>query len=70
MLSIFCVLLEVFTFKGLPSSFYTDRGSYYFFTFKAGVAFDKERLTHVGCVFDWFGIEHIVVYSLVVCGCS
>jgi hypothetical protein len=29
-------LLEVFTAKGLPASLYTDRGSHYFYTPKAG----------------------------------
>jgi hypothetical protein len=35
-------LLEVFKVRGLPSSLYTDRGSHYFFTPKAGEAVDKE----------------------------
>ena len=34
--STFRALLEVFTAHGLPSSLYTDRGSHYFFTPKAG----------------------------------
>ena len=33
---------------GLPSSLYTDRGSHYFLTPKAGEAVDKEQLTQVG----------------------
>jgi transposase len=38
-------LLEVFSAHGLPSSLYTDRGSHYFHTPKAGEAVDKDRLT-------------------------
>src|SRR6516225_4205469 len=34
--STFCGLLEVFTAKGLAASLYTDRGSHYFYTPKAG----------------------------------
>jgi hypothetical protein len=55
--------LETFTAKGLPSSFYTDRGSHYFFTPKAGEAVDKDRLTQVGRALDRLGIEHIPAYS-------
>jgi len=43
--STFQGLLEVFSCKGLPASLYTDRGSHYFLTLKAGEAVDKERLT-------------------------
>ena len=38
-------LLEVFTAHGLPSSLYTDRGSHYFLTPKAGEAVDKSGWT-------------------------
>src|SRR5205823_5829659 len=55
--------LEVFAMKGLPSSLYTDRGSHYFFTPKAGEAVDKEHLTQVGRALDRLGIEHIAAYS-------
>jgi hypothetical protein len=56
-------LLEVFGAHGLPSSFYTDRGSHYFFTPKAGEAVDKERPTQVGRALARLGIEHIPAYS-------
>jgi hypothetical protein len=56
-------LLEVFAVKGLPSSLYTDRGSHYFFTPKAGEAVDKDRLTQVGRALNQLGIEHIPAYS-------
>jgi hypothetical protein len=39
-ISTFRALLEVFTVKGLPASLYTDRGSHYFFTPRAGEAVD------------------------------
>jgi hypothetical protein len=55
--------LEVFGAKGLPSSLYTDRGSHYFITSKAGEAVDKERLTQVGRALARLGIEHIPAYS-------
>jgi len=61
--STFRACLEVFAKKGLPSSLYTDRGSHYFFTPKAGQAVDKERLTQVGRALDRLGIEHIAAYS-------
>ena len=56
-------LLDVFTAHGLPSSLYTDRGSHYFHTPKAGEAVDKDRLTQVGRALDRLGIEHIPAYS-------
>jgi len=56
-------LLEVFGAHGLPASLYTDRGSHYFFTPKAGEAVDKDRLTQVGRALDRLGIEHIPAYS-------
>jgi transposase len=61
--STFRALLEVFTAHGLPSSLYTDRGSHYFYTAKAGEAVDRERLTQVGRALDRLGIEHIAAYS-------
>lgn len=61
--STFRGLLETFTAKGLPSSLYSDRGSHYFFTPKAGEPADKQRLTQVGRALDQLGIEHIPAYS-------
>jgi transposase len=61
--STMCALLEVFGAKGLPSSLYTDRGSHYFLTPKAGEAVAKDRLTQVGRALDQLGIEHIPAYS-------
>lgn len=61
--SSFAALLEVFGAKGLPLSLYTDRGSHYFFTPKAGGAVAKDRLTQVGRALAQLGIEHIPAYS-------
>jgi transposase len=56
-------LLETFAVKGLPSSLYTDRGSHYFHTPKAGEKVDKSVLTQVGRALQRLGIEHIPAYS-------
>ena len=56
-------LLETMKEKGLPSSLYTDRGSHYFYTAKAGEEVDKDRLTQVGRALDRLGVEHIPAYS-------
>jgi len=56
-------LEEVIARMGLFSSFYTDRGSHYFFTPKAGEKVDKHRLTQVGRALAELGIEHIPSYS-------
>jgi len=61
--STFCGLREVFTAHGLPCSLYSDRGSHYFRTDKAGEAVDKDHLTQVGRALDRLGIEHIPAYS-------
>jgi transposase len=61
--STFQALLEVFTAQGLPCSLYTDRGSHYFLTPKAGEAVDKTQPTQVGRALDRLGIEHIPAYS-------
>jgi len=62
-MSSFRGLSETFAAKGLPSSLYTDRGSHYFTTPKAGGPVDKEHLTQVGRALDRLGIEHIPAYS-------
>lgn len=55
--------LDVFGEHGLPCSVYSDRGSHYFYTPKAGEAVDKNRLTQVGRALKQLGIEHIPAYS-------
>ena len=59
----FRALLEVFTAHGLPSSFYPDRGSHYFYTPEADGPVDKVQLTQVGRALKHLGIEHIPAYS-------
>ena len=61
--SSFLALLETFAANGLPASLYTDRGSHYFHTPKAGEAVDKSRLTQVGRALQRLGVEHIPAYS-------
>ena len=56
-------LQETIEAKGLFCSFYTDRGSHYFVTPKAGGKVDKERPTQVGRALSQLGIEHIPSYS-------
>jgi transposase len=48
---------------GLFCSFYTDRGSHYFYTPKAGEKVDKTQLTQVGRALRQLGIRHIPAYS-------
>jgi hypothetical protein len=61
--STFRGLLEVFGAHGLPCALYTDRGSHYFYTDKAGEAVDREHRTQVGRALDRLGVEHIAAYS-------
>jgi hypothetical protein len=56
-------LSETIQKRGLFSSFYTDRGSHYFLTPKAGEKVDKDRLTQVGRALKDLKIEHIPSYS-------
>ncbi len=56
-------LQEVIETKGLFCSLYTDRGSHYFHTPKAGGKVDRLRLTQVGRALGQLGIEHIASYS-------
>lgn len=62
-LSSFRGLKEVIETEGLFCSLYTDRGSHYFLTSKAGGKVDKDRLTQVGRALSQLGIEHIAAYS-------
>ena len=56
-------LRETIAAHGLFSSLYTDRGSHYFFTPKAGGDVDKKHLTQVGRALAQLGIRHIPSYS-------
>jgi len=56
-------LAETIRAHGLFSSFYTDRGSHYFYTPKAGEKVDKARLTQVGRALAQLRIEHLPSYT-------
>ncbi len=56
-------LAETIAKNGLFRAFYTDRGSHYFHTPKAGGKVDKSRLTEVGRALSQLGITHIASYS-------
>ncbi len=58
-MSSFLGLQETIAAHGLFSSFYTDRGSHYFVTPKAGAKVDKTHLTQVGQALAQLGIRHI-----------
>ena len=61
--STFRGLAETIARKGLFCSFYTDRGSHYFWTPKAGEKVDKSRLTQVGRALAELSIGHIPSYT-------
>jgi len=54
---------ETIETEGLFCSFYTDRGSHYFYTPEANGKVDKGRLTQVGRALYQLGIRHIPAYS-------
>ena len=56
-------LREAIARHGLFCTFYTDRGSHYFHTPKAGEPVDKSTLTQVGRALAQLGIRHIPAYS-------
>lgn len=62
-MSSFLGLSETIAANGLFSALYTDRGSHYFFTPKAGGKVDKVNLTQVGRALAQLGITHIPSYS-------
>ena len=61
--SSFLGLAETIAARGLFRAFYTDRGSHYFHTPKAGGKVDKTRPTQVGRALAQLGITHIPSYS-------
>src|SRR6266699_994407 len=61
--STFQALGEVIGEHGLFCSLYTDRGSHYFYTPKAGEKVPKTQQTQVGRALSHLGIEHIAAYS-------
>ncbi len=62
-MSSFLGLQETIVAHGLFGSLYTDRGSHYFLTPKAGGRVDKAHLTQVGRALAQLGIRHIPSYS-------
>lgn len=62
-MSSFLGLSETIAAHGLFGSFYTDRGSHYFFTPKAGGKVDAKHLTQVGRALKQLGIRHIPSYT-------
>jgi transposase len=61
--STFRAVREVVAAHGLFCALYTDRGSHYFVTPKAGETVSKTQLTQVGRALKQLGIEHIAAYS-------
>src|SRR5437764_1974298 len=56
-------LREVIERKGLCCALYSDRGSHFFVTPKAGEKVDKHRLTQVGRALKELGVQMIPAYS-------
>src|SRR5947199_8531801 len=56
-------LREVIETKGLFCALYSDRGSHFFHTPKAGEPVDKQRLTQVGRALKELGVQMIPAYS-------
>jgi transposase len=56
-------LREVVERKGVFCSLYSDRGSHFFYTPKAGSPVDKSRPTQVGRAMQELGIQMIAAYS-------
>jgi transposase len=54
---------EVIEARGLFSSFYSDRGSHYWYTPEAGGKVDKDNPTQFGRAMKQLGIEMIAAYS-------
>src|SRR6202008_1715651 len=56
-------LREVIETKGLFCALYSDRGSHFFVTRKAGERVDPHRLTQVGRAMKELGVQMIPAYS-------
>jgi len=61
--TVMAALREVIETKGIFCALYSDRGSHFFLTPKAGEKVDKHRLTQVGRALQELGIKMIPAYS-------
>ncbi len=61
--TVMAALREVIEKRGLFCSLYSDRGSHFFTTQKAGDRVDKQRLTQVGRAMKELGVQMIAAYS-------
>ncbi len=61
--TVMAALREVIETKGVFCALYSDRGSHFFWTPKAGEPVDKHRLTQVGRVMKELGVQMIPAYS-------
>jgi len=61
--TVMTALREVIENKGLFCALYSDRGSHFFVTPKAGERVDKHRLTQVGRALKELGVQMIPAYS-------
>src|SRR5579864_5686459 len=61
--TVMAALREVIERQGLFCALYSDRGSHFWLTPKAGEAVDKNRLTQVGRALKELGIQMIPAYS-------
>jgi transposase len=61
--TVMCGLRAVIEAKGLFCALYSDRGSHFFVTPKAGEPVDKQRLTQVGRAMKELGVQMIAAYS-------
>ena len=61
--TVMAALREVIERKGLFCALYSDRGSHFFVTPKAGEPVDKTRLTQVGRALKELGVQMIPAYS-------
>ncbi|HYM12502.1 MAG TPA: ISNCY family transposase [Bryobacterales bacterium] len=61
--TVMAALREVIQREGLFCALYSDRGSHFFVTLKAGEKVDKHRLTQVGRAMRELGIKMIPAYS-------
>jgi transposase len=61
--TVMTALRQVVEKQGLFCALYSDRGSHFFVTPKAGEKVDKQRLTQVGRAMKELGVEMIAAYS-------